>query len=143
MGMNIFWRISHRLYKIPGVRWGARFFELLSFLIGANAISAQINVGMGTKFWHRGVGCVVHESVVIGENCKIFQNVTIGDKLSNKGETGGVPVIGNSVTICAGAVILGKIHIGNNAIIGANAVVLQNVSEGAVAVGVPAKEKTN
>ena len=77
-------------------------------------------------------GIVIHPAAVIGPNCLIFQQVTIG----SRGD--GAPTIGGHVDIGAGAKILGKISIGDNAIIGANAVVLIDVPAGATAVGVPA-----
>lgn len=116
----------------------ARFFEILSYIVGANAISAKSEIGNGTKFYHRGVGCVVHNKTVIGENCTIFGNVTMGSKWSHGKCEGEAPVIGKNVLIGAGAVILGAVHIGNNAIIGANAVVTMDVPEGKMAVGIPA-----
>lgn len=78
-------------------------------------------------------GIVIGSGVKIGNNCTIYQQVTLG---KNKGE---FPVIGDNVTIFAGAKILGGIKIGNNAVIGANAVVLKDVPDDSVAVGVPAK----
>lgn len=69
----------------------------------------------------------------IGENCWINQGVTVG-YTSN----GGAPVIGDQVTINAGAKVLGEIRIGNNVVIGANAVVVKNVPDNCTVVGVPA-----
>jgi len=77
-------------------------------------------------------GIVIHPDVVIGPNCLIFQQVTLGTG------RGGVPRIGGHVDIGAGAKILGKITIGDHAKIGANAVVLCDVPPFASAVGVPA-----
>lgn len=78
------------------------------------------------------VGIVIGQGTVIGDYCKIYQNVTIGQK------AGRFPVIGNHVTIYPGAVIIGDVKIGDYAVIGANAVVTKDVPEGAIAVGVPA-----
>lgn len=114
----------------------ARFFEILSYIIGANTISAKCEIGNGTTFYHRGVGCVVHSKTIIGENCTIFQNVTMGNKWPRGKCEGDAPVIGNNVFIGADAVILGAVHIGNNAIIGANAVVTMDVPEGKMVSGI-------
>lgn len=84
---------------------------------------------------------MVHPKAIIGENCKIFQGVTIGSKWSNASCLGEAPHIGNNVMIGAGAVILGNISIGDNAIIGANAVVTHSVPANSLAVGVPATLK--
>ena len=73
---------------------------------------------------------------MIGNNCTIFQGVTIG---SVRGPKGGVPTIGNNVVICSGAKIIGKVNVGNDVIIGAGAVVVNDIPDNSVAVGVPAK----
>ena len=138
--MNGFWRIANRLYhsNSGGGDRLARVFELLSFKAGDNAISANGEIGEGTVFNHRGLGCVTLQHTRIGKNCRIACNVTFGARWSKNGPDG-APVIGDDVVIGAGAVILGNIHIGDGARIGANAVVLNDVPAGAVAVGVPAK----
>jgi len=82
-----------------------------------------------------GFGIVVHARAVIGRNCVIGQNTTIGGK-SGWYE---VPVIGDNVHISAGARILGPIRIGNNVIIGANAVVVKDVPDNCIVAGIPAK----
>lgn len=131
------WRLSSKLYR-GGVTFLAHSVEIVYNVLAGNAISGRTAIGKGTIFFHRGVGCVVHRKAVIGENCKIMQNVTIGERFHEGKQGGCVPKIGNNVTIGAGAVLLGGIRIGNNAIIGANAVVLKDVPDSAIAVGVPA-----
>ena len=69
----------------------------------------------------------------IGKNCKIFQQVTIGYNYDLR------PTIGNNVTICAGAKVIGGVNVGNNVVIGANAVVVHDVPDNMVVGGVPAK----
>jgi serine O-acetyltransferase len=91
-------------------------------------------IGGGVLFPHPN-GIVIHPDVVIGPNCLIFQQVTLGTTASSPG----VPRIGGHVDIGAGARILGPVHIGDHAKIGANAVVLQDVPPGATAVGIPAR----
>ena len=91
----------------------------------------------GVKFPHL-VGIVITEKAIIGHNCTIFQNVTIGCNI--KGNLDG-PIIGNDVTICAGAKIIGAIKIGDNSIIGAGAVVVRDVPSNCIATGVPAMAK--
>ena len=70
----------------------------------------------------------------IGENCKIYQQVTIGYNHALE-----APIIGNNVEICCGAKIIGGVNIGRDSIIGANAVVIRDVPAYTVAGGVPAK----
>lgn len=93
---------------------------------------------IGTKnihLGHNGMGIVMDRRVVIGNNVRIDQHVTIGIRWDEDS----APIIGNNVRIGAGAKVLGSIRIGDHARIGANAVVLTDVPEGATAVGVPAR----
>lgn len=93
------------------------------------------NVGSGLLFSH--FSCIIiNGATVIGNNCTIFQGVTIG---SVRGSKGGVPVIGDNVVLSSGAKIIGNVHIGNNVMIGAGAVVVTDIPDNAVAVGMPAK----
>ncbi|QFT94759.1 Serine acetyltransferase [Roseovarius sp. THAF9] len=80
-------------------------------------------------------GIVVHPDTVIGPNCILFQQVTLG---TNRGDNG-APLLGGHVDVGPGAKILGSVTIGDHAVIGANAVVLSDVPAGATAVGVPAR----
>ena len=106
-----------------------RFWSVVS---GAD-IPFTCAIGKGLLIPHPN-GIVIHPEAIIGMNCLIMQQVTIGTL-----EMGGVPVIEDQVDIGAGAKILGNVRIGKNAKIGANAVVLSDVPSGAVAVGVPAR----
>ncbi len=77
-------------------------------------------------------GIVISDSTIIGKDCTIYQNVTLG----RKGEY--APTLGDNVTIYANAVIIGNVHIGDNAVIGAGSVVLKDVPAGEVWAGNPA-----
>jgi len=90
------------------------------------------NIGGGFLLLH-GFNVVINPRVKIGKNCTILHNVTIGDV------KGGVPLIGDNVSIGTGAVIIGNIHIGNNVKIGAGAIVVDNVPDGVTIVGPKAK----
>ena len=98
-------------------------------------ISPYASIGKGLKI-HHSVGIVVGHEVIIGSNCEIFQNVTIG---SNRKEIEGrkMPVIGNNVSIGSGAVVVGAIHIGNNVSIGANSYVDKDVPDNSLVIGAP------
>lgn len=138
--MTIFWKIAHSLYKVcGGLTPLARMFEFLNYWICANAVSAKAEIGSGTKFWHRGLGCTVHYKAKIGRDCRILPNVMIGSKFAGGMPDAQTPVIGNNVFIGTGAVIVGNITIGDNVIIGANAVVTKDVPDNYYAVGIPAK----
>jgi serine O-acetyltransferase len=78
-------------------------------------------------------GVVIHTDVVLGPNCLIFQQVTLG----SNGR--GVPVLGGHVDVGAGAKIIGPVRIGDHAVIGANAVVTSDVEPGITVVGIPAR----
>lgn len=101
-------------------------------------ISIPFNAKIGNGFYigHFG-GIVVSSNAIIGNNCNISQNVTIG--VSNRGKYKRYPTIGNEVYIGPGAKIFGSITIGNNVAIGANCVVTKDVPDDAVIVGVPGK----
>lgn len=138
--MNTLWRTAHFLTLRGGVlALISHLFEVLNYVIFSNHIPGTVSIGEGTRIEHHGIGCVFHGKTVIGKNCKIFQNVTIGARWSKSGIKDGVPTIGDNVQIGAGAVILGKITIGSNSSIGANAVVLSDVPDNCIAIGVPAK----
>lgn len=81
--IDLFWKIAHKLYK-NGLSHLARFFELISMTISSHAVSAQIEIGKGSRFWHHGLECVALQTVHIGNDCLIFQNVTFGNTLSQK-----------------------------------------------------------
>ena len=93
-------------------------------------------IGRRLRIEHFG-GIIVHGAAVIGDDCVLRQNVTLGNRSEDRPME--APVLGDRVQVGAGAVILGAIRIGDDAIIGANAVVLHDVPAGAVAVGNPAR----
>ncbi|MCM0647410.1 serine O-acetyltransferase [Clostridium swellfunianum] len=130
----VFYRFARKLYlfNIPLL---PKLIKLIIFLLYNSSIPYEVRIGRGTKFGYGGIGVVIHKKAVIGDNCTISQNVTIGGR---SGLTE-LPIIGNNVYIGAGAVILGNVKIGNNVVIGANAVVIKDIPDNAVAVGVPAK----
>jgi serine O-acetyltransferase len=80
-------------------------------------------------------GVVIHPDAIIGPNCIIFQQVTVGTREGSPR----VPCIGGDVSLGAGAKVLGGIRVGDHACIGANAVVLCDVPDRATAVGIPAR----
>jgi serine O-acetyltransferase len=106
--------------------------KMIRFIFSAE-IPFTCDIGKNVHLKHGGLGIVLHDRTVIGENCVIYQHVTLA------GIDGKAPQIGNNVLIGTGAVIIGGVKIGNNAKIGANAVVINDVPENSTAVGVPAK----
>ncbi|WP_293729478.1 hypothetical protein [uncultured Phascolarctobacterium sp.] len=123
------WLYLHNLIIFAKIIRGVIFFLYNSF------IPYSCLIGAGTTFGYKGMGVVIHSRAVIGKNCKIAQQVTIG------GRSGiyEVPVIGDNVYLGAGCKVLGNVIIGNNVVVGANAVVIRSVPDNAVVAGVPAK----
>ena len=93
-------------------------------------------IGVGIMFDHA-TGIVIGETAVIGDNCSLFHNVTLG----GTGKIGGDrhPKLGDNVIVGAGTQILGNIKIGKGTKIGAGSVVLEDLPDNVTAVGVPAK----
>jgi putative colanic acid biosynthesis acetyltransferase WcaB len=101
-------------------------------------LPVRTSVGPGLTLNHA-YGIVVHPDAVIGCGCVLIQGVTIGQASADEGRRNRVPCIGDGVFFGANASALGPIRIGDGAHVGAGAVVLQDVPEGATAVGVPAR----
>jgi len=99
-------------------------------------IGASATIGRRLTIEHHGC-IVIHGATTMGNDCMIRHGVTIGN--SGQSDPFGAPDIGDRVEIGAGAKILGRIRIGNDAIIGANAVVTRDVPENAIVGGVPAR----
>ena len=96
--------------------------------------AAQIGKGL---FIDHGMGVVIGETTIIGDNCTIYQNVTLGGTGKDVGKRH--PTLGNNVLVGSGAKVLGPFTVGDNARIAAGAVVLSEVPPNATAVGVPAR----
>lgn len=95
-------------------------------------------VPLSTSFPHPAC-IVIGEGVKLGERVTIYQGVTLGGARRGDWQAGRYPVIGDDVTIFAGALVAGDVSVGKNCTIGANAVVLTDVPEGRTAAGVPAR----
>lgn len=112
-------------------RWAVLRHTFWQAVTGAD-IPINTRIGGGLLLPHPN-GIVIHPSVVIGPNCLIFQQVTLGMA------HGGVPTLGGHVDIGAGAKVIGQVRLADHSKIGANAVVTIDVPEGATAVGIPAR----
>lgn len=93
-------------------------------------------IGKGLFIDH-GMGVVIGETAIIGDNCLLYQGVTLGGTGKEKGKRH--PTLGNNVLVGAGAKVLGPFTVGNNVKIAANAVVLNAIPDNCTAVGVPAR----
>lgn len=96
--------------------------------------AAQIGSGV---FIDHGMGVVIGETTIIGDNCTIYQNVTLGGTGKDTGKRH--PTLGKNVLVGSGAKVLGPFTVGDNARIAAGAVVLSEVPANSTAVGVPAR----
>lgn len=112
----------------------------LSYFTGIQ-IKPGCKIGGGLRFAH--FSCIVIAgSTTIGKNCSIMQGVTCG--CTHHGAKKGAPIIGDDCILCAGAKLIGHIHVGNNVVIGANSVVVDDVPDNCIVAGIPAKIiKTN
>ena len=130
-----FHRIAHFLYSTE-LYFLARFVAEISRLLTGIELHPGATVGKRLVIDH-GMGVVIGETAVIGDDCIIFHGVTLGgfkfDPVKRH------PTIGNKVLIGTGAKILGPIHIGDNVKIGANAVVMKDVPSGCTVIA-PAPE---
>jgi len=97
-------------------------------------LPAATKIGRGLIIDH-GFALVVNKHSIIGDDCRLRHCVTIGCKINPDGTQGASPRIGNRVDVGAGAIIIGDITIGHDAVIGGGAVVTKDVPEGAVVVG--------
>lgn len=134
----MFWfRLASKQKSINKVFYSIFWLKLrrLQYKYGYD-IPAGTLIDRGFYIGHFG-GIVISGKAVIGKNCNISQNVTIG--YNSRGSRQGFPTIKENVYIGPGAVIIGNITIGNNVAIGANAVVVDDIPDNAVVAGVPAK----
>lgn len=99
-------------------------------------IPIKTKIGKGFFIGHFG-SIVINNHTIIGDNCTIISNTTIG--VTYRGKRAGVPIIGDNVYIGPGSRIFGRINVGNNVAIGANAVVNIDIPNNAVVGGVPCK----
>ncbi len=128
-------RINHVLWKL-GVPVIPRLFSHIARFLTGIEIHPAARIGPGFFIDH-GMGVVIGETTEIGEDCLLYQGVTLGGTGKEKGKRH--PTLGNNVVVGTGAKILGAITIGDHSKIGANAVVLDSVAEYSIVVGVPGK----
>lgn len=124
------WFYQHKMFFIARlISQLARFFTLIEIHPGAQ-------LGHGILIDH-GCGVVIGETAVVGDNCTIYQGVTLGGVGLQKGKRH--PTLGSNVTVGSGAKILGSFEVGDNCTIAANAVLLKPLDNNVTAVGIPAR----
>lgn len=132
----IFYRIAHVLYEI-NLKFIARLISQIGRLLTGIEIHPGARIGKGLFIDH-GMGVVIGETTIIGDDCTIYQNATLGATGKDKGKRH--PTLKNNIIVGAGAKVIGNIVIEDNVKIGAGAVVLENVPKNTTVVGVPAKK---
>jgi len=131
----LFHRIAHRLWKIKLFWLGRLISHISRFLTG---IEIHPGATIGSRFFiDHGMGVVIGETSVIGDDCTIYHGVTLGGTSWKQGKRH--PTLENKVVVGAGAKILGPITICSGAKIGSNAVVIKDIPKNVVAVGIPAR----
>ncbi|PPD43968.1 MAG: serine O-acetyltransferase [Methylobacter sp.] len=127
-------RLSHWCWQ-AGFRWLARFIAYVSRWW--TGIEIHPGAEIGRRFFiDHGMGVVIGETAVIGDDCTLYHGVTLGGTTWKKGKRH--PTLHNGVVIGAGAKVLGPIDIGDGARVGSNSVVLKPVPAGTTVVGIPA-----
>jgi serine O-acetyltransferase len=131
----LFHRLAHKLYK-AGFTTLARIISQISrFLTG---IEIHPGAQIGRRFFiDHGMGVVIGETTVIGDDCLLYQGVTLGGTGKERGKRH--PTLGHHVVVGSGAKVLGNITIGNHVRIGAGSVVLKSVPDHSTVVGVPGR----
>lgn len=140
---GIVYRIGHWIWTYEGrfklwvSLWRPWYIivKRITEIITGIAIQPQATIGPGLYIGHGG-SIFVGGKVIIGENCNLSHEVTIG--VGGRGERRGMPILGDRVYIAAGAKLFGQIVVGNDVAVGANAVVTKSIADHAVAVGIPA-----
>ena len=132
---TIDYRIAHWFY-LRRCFFIARAISQWSKMWTGIEIHPGAQLGHGILIDH-GCGVVIGETAVVGDNCTIYQGVTLGGVGTQKGKRH--PTLGNNVTVGSGAKILGSFEVGDNCSVAANAVLLRPLEENTTAVGIPAR----
>jgi len=136
-GLHALWnyRVAHFLHR-HGVPFIPRLLSQIGRFFTGIEIHPGAQIGRGFFIDH-GMGVVIGETAIVGDDCTLYQGVTLGGTGKETGKRH--PTLGNGVVVGAGAKVLGNITIGNNVYIGANAVVLKDVPDDSTVVGVPGR----
>lgn len=129
------YRVAHKLY-LSKHYFAARAISQWARHKTGIEIHPGATIGKGLFIDH-GMGVVIGETTEIGDNCTLYQGVTLGGTGKDVGKRH--PTLGNNVLVGAGAKVLGPFKIEDNSKIAANAVVLKEVPENSTAVGIPAR----
>jgi len=129
-----FFRVGNFFYQ-KNFKFLAKLISIMIRFVFSCWLPSSAKIGKNFKLGYGGLGVVIHNNTIIGDNCLIAQNVTIG---RNFGDLK-VPIICNDVYIGAGSVVFGEITIGDNVIIGSNSLVNKDIPSNCTVVGNPFK----
>jgi serine O-acetyltransferase len=132
----LFYRLAHWLWE-RGWYLSGRFVSHVGRMLTGIEIHPGAKIGK-RLFIDHGMGVVIGETAEIGDDCTLYQDVTLGGTSLDRGQKRH-PTLGNDVIVSAGAQVLGPFRVGDGARIGAQAVVLKEVPDGATMVGIPAR----
>jgi serine O-acetyltransferase len=128
-------RLAHKLYQARVPLVPRVISQISRFLTG---IEIHPGAKIGRRFFiDHGAGVVIGETAEIGDDCLLYQGVTLGGTGNEKGKRH--PTLGNHVVVGTGAKVLGSIRIGDDVKIGAGSVVVHPVPDGATVVGIPGR----
>jgi len=119
-----------------GLKWLGRFISHLSRWLTGIEIHPGARIGQGVFIDH-GMGVVIGETAIVGDNCLLYQGVTLGGTGKAHGKRH--PTLADNVVVGAGAKVLGAIQVGPNTRIGAGSVVLRDVEADSTVVGIPGR----
>jgi serine O-acetyltransferase len=136
-GLHAIWahRLSHRLWKV-NMRTLARVVSKIARWLTGIEIHPGATIGR-RLFIDHGMGVVIGETAELGDDCTLYQGVTLGGTGKEKGKRH--PTLGNNVLVASGAKVLGSFTIGDNCKIGAGSVVLHEVPPNSTVVGIPGR----
>lgn len=131
----IFYRLTHQLW-LWGLKWPARFIAHIARWLTGVEIHPAAEIGE-RFFIDHGMGVVIGETAVIGDDCTLYHGVTLGGTSWKKGKRH--PTLGDNVVVGAGAKVLGPIELGDGVRVGSNAVVVKDVAKDLTVVGIPGR----
>lgn len=131
-------RFSHMLWK-SNAHWSARLLSEVGRFATGVEIHPGAELGRRVVIDH-GMGIVIGETAIVGDDVVLFQQVTLGSAHSAQGRRH--PIVERGAVVGAGAVVLGAVVVGENAKVGAGAVVTKDVPPNSVVVGIPAQNVT-
>lgn len=139
-GLHAIWahRVAHKMWSVTPLKTPARVLSQVAR--GLTGIEIHPGSTIGRRFFiDHGMGVVIGETAEIGDDCMLYQGVTLGG--TSLEQTKRHPTLGAGVTVGAGAKVLGPVEIGENSAVGANAVVVKSAPAESVLIGVPTKDR--